>query len=140
MPQNRKVPRGVAIISILSLLGGILLSLISMSLFLLGSAMYTSEPPGGPQGILHGWVSIVCMDTGLIGVTLGVFTTLSGLGLRRMKRWGLWCSYLTMTLWVLANMFVVSLYGINLIAILICTAMIGIAVAISIYLNRAYQR
>jgi hypothetical protein len=91
-------PLGVTLISIWFLLSGMLILLGGIVSILLVISMFTpSSEIEGPSAAVG---AILFSFLGGAGSVLGVTTTLSGWGLVLMKRWGLWCSYATLALWI----------------------------------------
>ncbi len=81
----------------------------------------------------------VLIFAGLAGIVLGLVTILAGFGLKRMKQWGLWSTYVVMALWLLVDALVLMFSGFSLayLTIKLCV-LIGLmlSIIIGIYLIR----
>jgi uncharacterized RDD family membrane protein YckC len=93
------VPHYVVLISRMFLGFGIVISCVSALLLLLGYLIFL-----GQKDITAierpGLLWIVALGVGLPGVMLGTIITVSSFGLRRMRIWGLLCSYIPVTMWI----------------------------------------
>jgi hypothetical protein len=143
MPLNRENrysrPLGVTIISALFLIGGLLTLLISICLFLSGAYILTHLDELEGDGIGIGLLAGAFVFIGLAGLVLSSLTVLSGFGLRKMKRWGLWCNYSTTFLVILLNIYIIGVFGLrSLTAICVSVITSSIAIGISIYLKQAF--
>jgi hypothetical protein len=139
--QRQHRPVGVTLISIWFLLSGILTLLIGIVSILLVMAIFTpSSDIEGPRAVVG---AIAVSFLGGAGTILGLTTTLSGLGLIMMKRWGLWCSDATMALWTMFNIALTVLALLPsgdpgmFLANAVCTV---VSVAIIIYLRQKKVR
>jgi hypothetical protein len=145
MPLNRENrysrPLGVTIISALFLIGGLLTLLISICLFLSGAYILTHLGELEGDGIGIGLLAGAFVFIGFAGLVLSSLTVLSGFGLRKMKRWGLWCNYSTTFLVILLNIYIIGVFGLrSLTAICVAVITSSIVIGISIYLKQAFAR
>jgi hypothetical protein len=134
-------PLGVTIISTLFLIGGLLALLISIGLCLSGAYILTHLGELEKDGIGIGLLAGAFVFIGFAGLVLSSLTVLSGFGLRKMRRWGLWCNYYTTALVILINIYIIGVIGLrggNLTAIYVAAMTSSIAIGISIYLKQAY--
>jgi hypothetical protein len=130
---------GVTIISALFLIGGLLTLLISICLFLSGAYILTHLGELEGDGIGIGLLAGAFVFIGLAGLVLSSLTVLSGFGLRKMKRWGLWCNYYSTFLAILLNIYIIGVFGLrSLTAICVAVITSSIAIGISIYLKQAF--
>jgi hypothetical protein len=135
--QNN-TPRAVIFIANAFLwIGGGILS-VSILILLLGLIIFLNEADIRSMerpGLL--WVLSIML--GVPGVILSATTIVSSVGLRKMRKWGLWCSYCTMA--VLATLYVVirgNQFAINT-SLDLCGHLMALTiVAIEIYLTRIY--
>ncbi len=136
-------PLGVTIISTLFLIGGLLTLLISIGLFLSGAYILTHLGELEGDGIGIGLLAGAFVFIGFAGLVLSSLTVLSGFGLRKMKRSGLWCNYSTTFLVILLNIYIIGVFGLrggSLTAICVAVMTSSIAIGISIYLKQAFAR
>jgi hypothetical protein len=92
-------PRRLVAISILFMICGILSILPAIEFCLIGSdTLANLNKTGGGPGLGVALMGMFLSFAGALGVVLGLLTTLAGLGLKRMKRWGLWSSYVVLGL------------------------------------------
>jgi hypothetical protein len=85
------------------LIGGIVL-VISILVLLLGLILYLNRYENVPGAERFGLLSIALIMFGIPGIVLSVMTILPSFGLRKMRKWGLWCSYFTVTIWAIPYM------------------------------------
>jgi hypothetical protein len=139
--QRQHRPLGVTLLSIWFLLSGILILLIGIGSILLVMSIFTpSSEIEGPRAVVGAMVFSLLGGAGSI---LGFTTTLSGLGLVLMKRWGLGCSYATIALWITFNSwFIVFTWRVpeNLGMFLANAISIVISVSMIVYLSRKKVR
>jgi hypothetical protein len=131
-------PLGVTIISALFLIGGLLALLISICLCLSGAYILTHLGELEGDGIGIGLLAGAFVFIGFAGLVLSSLIVLSGFGLRKMRRWGLWCNYTTTALVILINIYITGLHRGNLTAIYVAAITSSITIGISIYLKQAY--
>jgi hypothetical protein len=81
------------------LVGGIVLA-ISILILLLGLFLYVNRHESVPGTERLGLLWIALFILGVPGIVVSALTILPSFGLRRMRKWGLWCSYLTVIAWV----------------------------------------
>jgi uncharacterized membrane protein (DUF2068 family) len=140
LENYNNVPRGVILISKAFLWIGSITLGVSILILLLGfvflldlEEVNSIERPG--------LLWILSLMLGVPGILLGLMSTISSFGLRKMQKWGLWCSYLTMMMWVLLytvfpgiKLSITTPFGllINLISLTI--------LFVEIYLTRTYYR
>jgi magnesium-transporting ATPase (P-type) len=136
-------PLGVTIISTLFLISGLLALLLSLCPFLVGLYGFTHLVEMFPEGGIGPMIAImVFVGVGLVGIVLSSLVVLSGFGLRKMRRWGLWCSNFTLAVFIFINIFLILFARRsweNLTGICVEAIMTGIEIAIGVYLNRAYK-
>jgi hypothetical protein len=144
LQQMRRVPRRIRLVSALFLCSGILVLFVSIGIMLLGVALMSTidegkllrDDEGSFSQMFGGGVLII---GGLAGIFLGSLTILAGVGLRRMKRWGLWFSYIAIVLWLLVDLVVLLIFGIVSKFLIINLAVVTISilcVVIGVYLVR----
>ncbi len=66
---------------------------------------------GGQFRILFDALGRFMISIGLVVMPLGLVPTLAGLGLRRMKRWGLWLGYTSGFVWIVEPLILISRFG-----------------------------
>jgi hypothetical protein len=97
-PSN--IPRGATLIANLFLCVGGIIFAISILILLLGLFLYVNRHESVPGTERLGLLWIASIILGVPGIVLSALTILPSFGLRRMRKWGLWCSYLTVIAWV----------------------------------------
>jgi hypothetical protein len=141
-------PIGVTIISALFLIGGSLALLMSLCPFLVGLYGFTHLVEVFPDGGIGPMIIImVFVGVGFVGIILSSLIVLSGFGLRKMRRWGLWCSNFTLAVFIFVNIVLILFTKGHweghlknyLTEICVEAIMTGIAIATGVYLNRAYK-
>jgi magnesium-transporting ATPase (P-type) len=135
-PNN--TPRGITVIANLFLCVGCFVFAASILILLLGLLLFFNyaNTPDAERLPLFGIASIML---GVPGILLSVMTMVSSVGLRKMRKWGLWCSYCTMA--VLTTLYIVirgNQFAINTPLDLCGHLMALTIVAIEIYLTRIY--
>jgi hypothetical protein len=140
-------PRRLVAISILFMICGSLSILPAIGFCLIGSETLANldKTGGGGPGLGVALMGMFLSFAGSLGVALGLLTTLAGLGLKRMKRWGLWSSYVVLGLWILLGILVLFVFGssllfelsfIGLVGGLVGVGIIGFPVKVGIYLRQ----
>jgi hypothetical protein len=140
--QTYHIPRGIRIISVLYILGGILMLLTSIFLVLMGYYSLIIENGGGGQGIGALLFFLILVAAAFIGALLGLVKISTGVGLKKMKESALIPAYMFMGLWILIGLqivitqipIIVSLTG--FIFSLIGALIIGVSLINWIYLYR----
>ena len=139
LKNQEGVPQGVVLISKALLWVGISTLTVSIIVLLLGFVfLFTTieEVRNIERPQLLGILSVMM---GVPGILLGLMSTISSFGLRKMRRWGLWCSYVTAIMWALfyigiggSTFSITTLFGllINLISLII--------ISVEVYLTRTY--
>ena len=105
--QTRHIPRGIRVISILYILGGILMLLTSIFLVLMGYYSLIVENGGGGQGIGALLFFPILVAASFIGALLGLVKISTGVGLKKMKESALTPAYIFMGLWILLGLQIV---------------------------------
>jgi hypothetical protein len=105
--QTRHIPRGVKVISILYILGGILMLLTSIFLVLMVYYSLIIDNGGGGQGLGALLFFPILVGASLIGALLGLVKISTGVGLKKMKESALTSSYIFGGLWILLGLQIV---------------------------------
>jgi uncharacterized membrane protein len=108
--QIPHIPRGIRLISNLYIFGGILMLLTSIWLVWLEYISLIVENNGGGPGIMAVLIFPILVGAHSIGALHGLVTIAAGVGLKKMKRWGLKCSYISTRLWILFGLLVILIY------------------------------
>jgi hypothetical protein len=141
LKSAHNTPRGVTVIANLFLCVGCLVFAVSILLLLLGWFLYMDRHANVPGTERIGFLWMLSIMLGVPGILLGVMTIVSSVGLRKMRKWGLWCNYCTMAVW--ATLYIVirgNQFAINTPLDLCGHLMALTIVAIEIYLTRIYLR
>jgi hypothetical protein len=140
--QTPHLSRGIRLISTLYIFGGILMLLTSIWLVWLEYISLIVENNGGGPGIMAVLIFPILVGAHSIGALHGLVTIAAGVGLKKMKRWGLKCAYMSTRLWILFGLLIVlmsvpsllSLPGVILSSI--GALIIGAAMKSEIYFSR----
>jgi hypothetical protein len=144
-------PLGVTIISTLFLIGGLLILIHFIDLLMDVIYFMTHLEEEIPDGGIGAAIAIILLFIGgFIEFVLSFLIILSGLGLWKMRYWGLVCSNCTIGVFlvgisiyassVVINIRSVGMHWESLTGITIAAILTGIAIASIVYLNRAYTR
>ncbi len=118
--RQQNVPRAVNDVAVTFLWVGIPVLCPAIALVLLGGLglLYDTVDvekirPDASQGtqfrMLFNAIERFMVSVGLIVMPLGLVPTLAGLGLLRMKRWGLFLGYMSGLVWILELLYLISL-------------------------------
>jgi hypothetical protein len=138
------IPRGIRLISTLYILGSILTLLISILLALSAYSLFATldESGGGGPGIGRFLASLLLAGMSSIGTLHSLVTIAAGVGLKKMKMWGLTFAYISTGLWVLLGLLIVLMFMPAIFSLGGCilssigALLIGASIKIWTYLNR----
>jgi hypothetical protein len=142
--QCPKRPRAVSLISAWFLLSGGLSCLGSIASILLGQwlkikAMESTDLDASPVGMML-MGELIFIAAGIRGIILSTMAIVSGFGLRKMKKWGYICSYITMILYTLAQLFIWRWFAasppMGIIIFMVASISTSIAIAIALIKNK----
>jgi uncharacterized membrane protein (DUF2068 family) len=94
LKNSNNIPRGVTLIANVFLCLGGMLFAISALILLPGLVINPYENVSGTERL--GLLWIASMVFSVPGIVLSVMTIVSSVGLRKMRKWGLWWSYCAM--------------------------------------------
>jgi hypothetical protein len=141
--QIRSIPHGIKRISTLYMVCGILTLLTSILSALIAYNLFATlgESGGGGPGIGTLLAIVLLVGISLIGAILGLVTIAAGVGLKKMKMWGLTCAYISTGLWILFGLLIVLMFILafslpGCILSLIGVFIIGISMKNRSYLDR----
>jgi hypothetical protein len=142
--QIRHIPRGVKRISTLYMVCGILTLLTSILSALIAYNLFATlgESGGGGPGIGTLLAIVLLVGISLIGAILGLVTIAAGVGLKKMKMWGLTCAYISTGLWILFGLLIVLMFIPSLFSLPGCilssigALIISVSIKNRIYLDR----